>query len=565
MPPVVDAAHGLIFLTADASNLIVLDIGQCRQVLHVGHEAGKIAAPPAIVGDFLLLPVNDTPSEATIRVFSISPGKEGEPLEPVQTVRVAGSIDTTPIAVGRGAAVVTAEGSLFALERNEAGSKLPFQVVASKLVSLKEKAIHYAVSADNTFWVADRQLTCYAIQADEHRIVPQATPDLGMRFVQAPLIDRGTMFQVLQRPGMPGVTVSAFDLKQNEAVWQTWLAAPLVAEPTLAPVSGKLTLVTASGGMFRTPPDGLKSLGKPWEPILAIDAGRLTKPLCSLLPLPGELFAMTSGADTKQIVIYDPKEQDKQFRWMLSPREMAIGPGFFAGGLLTACTNGQVFLLDAEARGDMAKPLEPAVKGVNTWEWQTPVAADDKLAVLCDGDKRLTVIRIGSDKEKALVEAAAVITQYRLVSPIAVLGKLVFVAVRDTADTADTLLCFELPNLTAGTSQILGARCLWGPQRAGKLVLVATEKNDLFAIGEQQQVVWHSGLNYGPLVGAPYFSGDEIFLSARSGVIWRISAADGKELGKVDAGCPLGTGPLVLGPRLIVGGHEGSLLEVKKP
>jgi hypothetical protein len=105
----------------------------------------------------------------------------------------------------------------------------------------------------------------------------------------------------------------------------------------------------------------------------------------------------------------------------------------------------------------------------------------------------------------------------------------------------------------------------------GKLVLVATEKDRLFAVGEgpgvpgAPQVVWQSVLRYGPLAGAPYLSGDEIFLSARSGAVWRISAADGKELGKIDAGCPLGTGPLVVGSRVIVGGHEGSLLEVKKP
>ena len=148
--------------------------------------------------------------------------------------------------------------------------------------------------------------------------------------------------------------------------------------------------------MFRAPPDGLKPLGKPWEPVLAIDSSRLTKPLCSLLPLPGEMFAMTSGADTTQIVIYDPKEQDKQFRWLLSPREMSAAPGAFAGGLLTACVNGQVFLLDPEARGNMAKPLEPAIKGVSTWDWRTPVAVDDKLAVLSDGDKRLMAIGIGS-------------------------------------------------------------------------------------------------------------------------------------------------------------------------
>ena len=572
LPPVVDPAHGLIFLAAEHSNLIVLDSGQCRQVLHVGHQPGTVAAPPAIVGDFLLLPVNDTPSEATLRVFSISKDKEGEPLKFVQTIRVAGSIDTTPVVVDRGAAVVTAQGSLFALERNEPGNKLPFQVVASKPVTLTEKSTHYAISAMNcvmgtsTFWVADRRLTRYAVHVDERRIVTQAIINLGMKFVQSPVIHEGTMFQVLRRPGMPGVTVLAFDLVKNDVVWQTWLAAPLVAEPTLASVSGKLTAVTASGGVFRSLLDG-KPLGKPWEPVLAIDSSRLTKPLCSLLPLPGERFAMTSGAGTTQIVIYDPKEQDQQFRWLLSPREMAVGPEAFAGGLLTACVNGQVFLLDAEARGDMAKPLEPAVKGAGTWGWRTPVAADDTLALLCDGDKRLMAIHIGKDQddEKALTEAAAVTTKNGLVSPVAVLGKVVFVVARDAANSTDSLLGFELPNLIPGKSQALGGHCTWGPQRVGKLLLVATEKGRLLAIGQQQQVVWQTALGYGPLAGMPYLSGDEMFLSARSGTVWRISAADGKELGKVDAGCPLGTGPLVVGSRVIVGGHEGSLLEVKKP
>ena len=261
-------------------------------------------APPAVVGDFLLLPINDTPGEATIRVFAISKDKEGEPLKPVQAIRVAGFIDTTPVALERGAVVVTAQGSLFALgempatsslarwERGGEGSMLPFQVVASRPASTQEKATHYAISGGSTFWVADRHLTRYAVHVDEQRIVPQATSDMGMRFVQAPVIQKGTMFQVLQRSGMPGVTVSAFDLVKNEAVWQTWLAAPLVAEPMLDPVSGKLTAVTASGGVFRSVLDG-NPFGKPWDAVLAIDSSRLTKPLCSLLPLPGEMFAIT--------------------------------------------------------------------------------------------------------------------------------------------------------------------------------------------------------------------------------------------------------------------------------
>ena len=48
----------------------------------------------------------------------------------------------------------------------------------------------------------------------------------------------------------------------------------------------------------------------------------------------------------------------------------------------------------------MAKPLAPAVQGVKTWEWRTPVAVDDKLAVLSDGDKRLMAIGISTDDER---------------------------------------------------------------------------------------------------------------------------------------------------------------------
>ena len=55
--------------------------------------------------------------------------------------------------------------------------------------------------------------------------------DLGMKFVQAPIIDGGTMFQVLQKSGMPGVTVSAFDL-QAERGRLADLARRTVGEPS---------------------------------------------------------------------------------------------------------------------------------------------------------------------------------------------------------------------------------------------------------------------------------------------------------------------------------------------
>ena len=229
---------------------------------------------------------------------------------------------------------------------------------------------------------------------------------------------------------MPGAMVSAFDPEKGEPIWRTWLAAPLAAAPALGSVSGKLTAVTASGGMFRGLPDGLRSAGKPWEPILAIDSSRLTKPLVSMLPLPGERFAMTSGADTRQIAIYDPKEQDRQFRWLLSPQEISAAPGAFAGGLLTACVNGQVFLLDPDALGNMAKPMDPGIKNLSIWNWRTPVAVDDTLAVVSDGDKRLMAIAISPDDGKALTQAAVAMTKTAWSRRSPSWAKVVFVVAR---------------------------------------------------------------------------------------------------------------------------------------
>ena len=78
-----------------------------------------IAAPPAVVGDFLLLPVNlllpvkDVPGKAAIRVLAISKDTKGEPLRAVQMIGVEGTLDSTPVAVENGAGVVTAQGGLF--------------------------------------------------------------------------------------------------------------------------------------------------------------------------------------------------------------------------------------------------------------------------------------------------------------------------------------------------------------------------------------------------------------------------------------------------------------------
>ena len=230
LPPVVDAAHGLIYLVAQQSNIYVLaydpgsgvkgdspifadtkieTVPACRQVLHLGHEAGTIAAAPCVSGDFLFVPVNDSPDQATVRVLSIATARKDEPLASVQRINnVRGFIDASPAALGGGAIVVTAQGGMVAIQPNEAGDK-PFRVTARVEPALDERSAHFVISDSRTFWVTGPQLTRYAVQSAEGQFATQSAIDLGTDFTGPPSIEEGTIFAVTRRPGLPGATVSA--------------------------------------------------------------------------------------------------------------------------------------------------------------------------------------------------------------------------------------------------------------------------------------------------------------------------------------------------------------------
>jgi len=111
----------------------------------------------------------------------------------------------------------------------------------------------------------------------------------------------------------------------------------------------------------------------------------------------------------------------------------------------------------------------------------------------------------------------------------------------------------------------LGAECVWGPQRLGDHVLLATEDDRLYCLDAVQEIVWQVALPYGPLAGAPLEIDGHFVLAAQSGVIWRAEPATGNELAKIETGYPLGTGPVRLGDGLLIGGQDGCLYKVPLP
>ena len=563
--PVADAERSLLFQPADLSNLFVLSSGDgaCRQVFHLGHGADTIGAPPVLAGDFLLVAVNDAPKDSTLHVLAIEPAGAapgGATLKAVQQVRIHGHVKTPPLARGKQVLVVTTQGALQVFKFTGANSSAPLESVARSEFSGDEERVRYPAARANRFWVADAQLARYEIQSGTSRLVPRQITDRGFNFVQ-PLVTLGqVMYHVRQKPGMPGVTVSAVDLEKREAVWQTWLAAPLCGEPVADPAGGRLIAVTAIGGTFRFEAAALKGQTVADQPAIELEATKLMRPIHDMTPMPGGVLAMTDGPGAKQVMLYDPQEPERRYRWLLLPAAMACPPLPFAGGLLAPCSDGHVFLVDLKSSGNLAKPFEPSLKSLTAWNWSQPAACGEKDALLCDGDQRLYRLHVEGPPDAELMAAAETRYAKTIATPVAVTGKTAYLV-----DMGGVAVAFELPTLVAGKSQPLSGHPAWGPSRIGSSVLVATDKSRLYCFNDQQQLVWEAALPYGPLAGAPLLADDHYLLASRDGVVWRIAAATGAESGKVDAGCPLATGPVLLGSRLLVGGRDGSIYEVKRP
>jgi outer membrane protein assembly factor BamB len=550
--PVIDAKRGLLFQVADGSTLFVISLADltCHRVFQVGHEPGTIVIPPVLLGDFLLLGVNTSATEAALRVVSI------DPMKAVQQIRMKDQFKTPLLPDRNRVLLVTARGGvrLLAIGTSEAN---PVETVATLTLADEEPRQRFCLAQGEGFWIADNRLCRYT--TGDQGIVPEQATDAGQEFVQPPVIFGETMYHVRQKPGLPGATVSAADLENHSAVWQTWIGAPLAGEP-VADAAGKLMVVTASGGLFRLDPAEFRGHRVVDEPLLAIEAPKLQQPIRHVIPLADGMLAMSGGAGAKDIALYDPAEQQRasRFRWLIAPDKMACAPVAYRGGVLASCPDGRVVLLDPQSSGNMASPFVPDLKYVTAWTWRPPAVADSGEAILCDGDRRFYVVGVEKRAQPALVGSAAVKSEQSIASATAAVGRVVYVV-----DATNTLLSFELPRLTPGAKHQLAGHCVWGPCPAGRHVLLATDKNRLYAFDDQQQLAWETATDGGLPVGHPLVAGSDYWLASQSGVMLRIGAADGKVAAKIDTGCPLCTGPMLLGGRLFVGGSDGSVNEVQ--
>jgi outer membrane protein assembly factor BamB len=576
--PAVDPRRNLVFQLAEHDDLFVLGMpyGKCLQVVHLGHDAGSIAAAPVVLGDFLLVAVNDAASRASLRVLAIESSPDGTTasLRVVQTIPLAGHVDLPPSIAESRVAVTTDAGAVRVFERVP-GNLAPLQEVASADAGGEPGVIRFPLLESAACYVGDTQLTRLEIRGAEKQLVPTAGDGSQQTFCQ-PLVAIGsTLFQVRRMKDMPGVVVSAFAAGKPDdkppsgpqaaaarlaqaPYWQTYLGAPPAVEPLADPDGGKLTVVTTLGGVFQW--DAAAEL-RAVDQAPAFQPASLRQAVRGAVRFRGGTLVLSCGAGSDRLLVFDPKaEPEKRLTARVLPGALCCSPVAMGDRLFVPLDAGQALLMDPLSSGGSSATFQPPLRAAALPQWGEPVAVgeDGKEVVLSDGRTKLYRVHTVDKPVEHLWAAATAETAEAIVSPLALVGKTVCGV--DAAGKADF---FQLPDLSRSAQLTLGGHCLWGPRRVGRRAILVTDDDQLTCLDESGRPAWQVHLPYGPLAGIPLAVGDQqVLLASAGGIVWRADAASGKELKKVDLGQPLATGPVALGKRLFVGGPDGSVLEV---
>ncbi|TWT35648.1 outer membrane biogenesis protein BamB [Posidoniimonas corsicana] len=556
-PPAYDAENQAIYLAGDHSSLYSLSAKDlsCLGVFYLGHAKGSIATAPIALQGRVLVLENDGAETSTLHVLGVDERRSID--RRLQTQRISGLVTEPPITFARRVAVATDTGHVDVFEVSAEDDAQPIVLLASRQPTRMRRGPRYAGVHDGELWLAEVGLFRYSISPSGNRLPVRDVADPFRRdtFVSPLIIQDGALIHARKRPGRPGVSIGATDLRSGKSYWETDLAAPPAGAPVSRAGSNGLLHATAAGSVFR------------------IDSAparfAVATPAKSDATDAAPVFELASGQSDGSAVYWDATDgraahagRNGSPSYAL-PGQVACEPAAIGAGWVVPLAMGQVHCLSGETGQPLAAPYQPILKPGERVHWQTP-GVDGRRIVIAD-DRSITALELVDDGAARLEE----IHRVEAAGPdaaqgrIAVAGGLAFVPRANGRVTALATDSLE----EAGVVDP-GAAVLWGPYAVDdQSVLVATAGDELLCIRatDPSQPAWRTTVTASDLVGAPAASDGAAILATRSGSLTRLSLADGASTGGLDVGQRLAAGPALFGGDVALATPDGALVIVPQP
>lgn len=557
--PATDFAQRRLYQLGEQSNLYVLSaepatFGQCDEVIFLGHEAGSVQVPPAVMGRYFVVAENAGLQDSVLRVFQTD--ENGANAKPVQQLSLQGQVRVPPLLVGRVLMVVTDRGGLYSFEVSTKEQGETLNKIAQKAATGSAPVDRYVFANLEGLWVGDAGLKKYDVQAARGEMPPKWTID-AQDVVLQPLQAAGeAVIHVRRRSGFPGAAVSAVRMDTGDRIWETHLAAPLAGAPLS---DGKsLSAVTVLGELFHqeTVPSAATAA---LAPVGFVEVDQ-PLPQGNVVGLAGGMlaFAADSGAGgAKKVLVYNPKAAAaKRLAWFDLPDALASAPLSLGGKLLAPGKIGQVYLLDPRGKkGSEVAPFQPRLDNAGQVAWRALAALSDSEALLTDGSSKLYRLKVVDQPQPHLdLAGAPVDVGAPIAAPAVIAGELAFVI-----DAGNRMQALRAGDLTAVNQWPLEGHWKWGPKLVGGRVLAATEENQLLCWDQKPQVAWKQPLTHGAVAGAVAADDQHLVVSYTDGVVATLSADSGQETGAIVVHEFLMGDPLLADGRLFVAGRDGCL------
>ncbi len=556
--PAVDSALRHLYQLGEHSNLYVLaaETGECEEVAYLGFSAASVRTPPVLVGRFVVVAENRALDDGVLRILRTD--EAGLSLAQVQELPLAGHVYAPPQVVAGRLYVATDRGGLYSFAVGAEDQPTPLVIVAERAATDEERLIRFGLVRRERWWVASRGLTHYAVQAAGGRLDPRRIDNEDDVFLQPPAAIGDAIFHVRQRTA-GGIAVSAISEDSASRLWETILAIPVAGRPVVSEDGREIRLVNIQGALYRADASTQPASAVVDAPLAEINPPEALSPHSTAARLSDGRLCVVNDPPGSRVLLVEPG-QSRNLQWLRLPVELACAPLELGSGLLALGKEGIVALVDARTSKNRCEPFQPRVEPGSTWSWNAVAVERGKEAVACDGRSRLYRLGIRGEPAPHLSALVDVELSEPLSSRLTAIGRTVV-----GVDAKNRLTAFELPELRQTMQADLGAKCVWGPQTVGDLVLVATEDAQLAGYDAMLRQVWKVPLPQGIPVGDLLVDSGSLVFASRRGIVWRVAAEDGQTRGSVETGQPLVSEPIRVGDRLVVCSADGCLHWIDPP
>jgi outer membrane protein assembly factor BamB len=406
-------------------------------------------------------------------------------------------------------------------------------------------------------WVADNSLQRFDVLPAGGSLKASWSGFEGDSFEGPPQIAGENIFCVRRAAGKPGMVAASLKTAGGEPIWETAIAQPVVAL-TISGDGKSATVVSATGAKVSVDLAGFQGASAVHFAPLVLESKPLP-PVQASIELPSGGRVIVPSGQPAEVFVID--SDGKAPRRLALPAPLAATPIVWSEGLLCIGSSGSVVLLNPATGEPLAESFQMGVKAGSILENCVATAAEKDVAIISDGQHSLYSLRLEKEPQPHLVQAASARLAAPIISSPAILEKSVLVV-----DKSGNVRTFQLANLKEEkVTKLACSAVLFGPARAGKAILLATDRGELVCLDASGKQLWKVPVADSPLVGPPLPAGGDYLVASTRGTLVRISGKSGEEIARTQLGLPLAGPPVLVGEFLLIPTAAGGLLKVAVP